>query len=210
MEREAGVLNGVLAAHGAHGAKTQKLARALCDAGRVQEVLIGLARFLVEEGMRKGQIPENAGVRDRELQDIAEQACLVIANSYRTQGGVLLAKGYASEYSLANVMLQHWAGSFRAPVPVTKTLGGGLSPEELNDRACIATLCAKKKLEEMIVEGRISKGDGTYNENTLSIPPDAVESLLRRIVKATIWAFDDPNAAQHWLLHGESSDEKTS
>lgn len=220
MERGPDPVGAALQSQGAHGAGVQKLLRKLCDAGRVQQALSALAAYLCEEGMRRPiagwRIPVNGGTLDREIQELTLEACLRIALDYGSKGGVLVARGYVSQHSLAKAMAQHWTESARAPTPVTKAIALGLPPDELNDRICCAVLCAKKRLEDLVREGELCwESPRIDGDNTLMIPPDKLEETLRRIVKATIWAFDDPTAAQNWLLHGTASppsddDEKTS
>lgn len=195
-------LHALLASHGALGKPTQRMMTLLADRGRAAEALQVLAAYLCEEGMRTGELPINAGIKEKQLVEIVKTTCPIIADRYRTEGGVLLAKAWCTDEDLAFAMQVYWERSFRPEIPVTERLDAKITQEEISDRTCVATLCAKAKWDELARQGKIDNDvDEVHRAPRYTILKEDLEMILGALVKTTLQAFDDPNTAQHRLLH---------
>lgn len=195
-------LRGLLAVEPALGRIAQRVILRECDAGHVEEALAAVAGALLEEGMRTGEIPPNSGIRAA-LEPEARAACLAATARYAVVG-VLVAKGYVPAWKLCSAMLAQWTTEFAPPIPETRRLSQGMDDEELAARTCVAALCCRNRLEELV---------GSLVEETATaylVQKENMEPVLLELLKTAINAFDSPNLANHGLLHspkglGESS-----
>jgi hypothetical protein len=202
MSKLSSPLLGLLAAKGRLSVETQKIVRLLCHDGRVLEVINTLAEHFVDQGMVNGRLPVNAGELTDELRELFTAAAAGIVKEYKDGGGYVLARGFAAELALVNAMLASWEKTFRAPIPVTRRLEAKMTLDELNDRACVAALAVRERLVELQRRGFIYPREHN-GEVGIFIPTADLSFVIPDIVKATLKAFDDPNAAQSELLHPE-------
>lgn len=196
MNRVPSPLAGLLAVHGALGRKTQEMISKMCTRGKANEVLRPLAEYLCEEEMRLGHLPPNVGIREKEMQEITRSHALFVAERYKAAGGYLLARGHRLPTDLAYHIVDHWERTFRPPIPVSLKLGEKMTQEELSDRVCVASLCAKAKFEELAEQGLVLESTG----GSYYFDKEHLEAILGPLIKVILWAFDDPNAAQQQFV----------
>lgn len=203
--RRVSALIGLFAANPPLSAVAQRAVTRACEAGQVEEVTQALAHALLQQGLSSGKIPPNAGNK-KKVQDV-DVACLYVAKAYGDAGGVLLARDWVPSWKLASLMLKLWNEEFSPEIQVSKKLVLGMSEQELADRICVAALNCRAKFLELVEpdEGfRPKEGSKTDLEAYVCyvVAKEDLETVLSSLVKATLEAFDDPNAVNHRLLHG--------
>lgn len=185
-----GVVGVLKAEPGLFGSRSQRLVKKLCDTGSLLEVRWAVAMVLLGAGMARGSIPANAGKLDTDLQDRCRKACEEVVEEYTREGGVLTAKGYALISEVVSDMLKQWSTDFVAPIPVSARLVDTVSDEEFNARFSLAVQLSVKILLE---DNRVG---------SIQIVPDELEGMVRKVVRATLRAFEAPNEVNHELIHG--------
>jgi hypothetical protein len=193
-------LGGVLRAKGALAAEVQRIIRAHCEKGNAAGVTVILAEYLLSSGMSRGEIPLNAGIRTGELLERAEEAILRIVNAYHDAGGVLTARGFVSILGLAAEMAKQWISGFAAPIPVETVIKGTLSDPEIQDRL---TVVALKVRQLLLSEGDLRGGMTDDTCDALELKVEDLEGICRRAAIAMFLAFQNPNEANHEIIHKE-------
>jgi hypothetical protein len=197
--RRVQALIGMFAVHAPLSAVAQKAVIRECEAGHFMEITEALAHALLQQGISSGKIPANAGKKDID----ATKACIDVVESYANQGGALYARGWISRWALSAILIRKWNADFAPEIPVSKKLILGLPEQELADRVCVAVLSCRDRYLEL-TEGedpvvRMAQNATGYN---YLVSKEDLETVLSALVKAALNAFDDPNAANHRLLHG--------
>jgi hypothetical protein len=195
-------IGGVFRAKGVLSAEVQKVVRLHCERGNAQEMIEKVADYLVANGIVTGKIPPNAGVKSRDLLERTEHAMISEAEQYHLKGGVLTAKGYVSITGLVAEMAKQWIRSFAAPIPTEYNIKGTLKDPEIQDRLTIVSI----KLQELLKEkGVLSGGMTDETCDQLILKTDDLEGICRRAAVEMFRAFNEPNEANHEIIHGETA-----
>lgn len=196
-------ISGVLRAKGAYHVDTQRLVRKHCEAGNAQAMIVGVADFLLLDAMARGRIPANAGIKTKDLLERTEAALFREAEAYHEAGGFLIAKGFISIQGLVAEMAKQWIQTFSAPIPENLELRGTLSDPEVQDRL---TLVALKLRELLYRTGTLMGGMTDETCDLLELKTADIEGLCQRAATVLFTAFENPNATNHSLIHGESDE----
>jgi hypothetical protein len=190
-------IGGVFRAQGVLGADAQRLVRMHCERGNVQEMVEKVADAVLADAIAKGRVPPNAGVKTKDLLERTEAALYVEVESYHAKGGILTAKGFVSIQGLVAEMAKQWLRGFAPPIPTETVVKGTLSDPEIQERLTVVAL----KLRKLIL----------MNSNVLPdpslagyhIPEEKLEGLCTSAAVAMFMAFQEPNEANHEIIHGE-------
>jgi hypothetical protein len=198
--RTQGIVGVLKATTGPTSLQSNRLVKKMVDAGNLIEVRWALANVLLGQGMAEGKIPHNTGNLNRELQELCIQGAEIIVLAYRDAGGFLLAKGYCSEHEMVQEMLTQWTKGFASPIPVSVRLADNVDPEEFNARFSLAVQLSMKVL---IAETEKSGTKCIYKSGQVyGFAEEYLESVVRKVVRSTLRAFEAPNEVNHELVHG--------
>lgn len=193
---------GVFKARGVLHGDSQRLVRLHCERGNAQEMIERVAEAMLAEGIAKGRIPANAGMKTRDLLERTEAALLQEVESYHMKGGYLTAKGFVSLTGMVAEMAKQWLQGFSAPIPTETVIKGTLSDPEIQDRLTLVAL----KLRQLIYEkGRLLGGMTDETCDLLELKVEDIEVLCQRAAVALFQAFQEPNETNHEIIHGEKA-----
>lgn len=190
-------LASVLKGLGLRNASSVRLLKKLCDAGEVQLAVEAVAEVLLLDSLSTRVVPANAGVISKDLALAAEAALYDVALKYLSSGTVLFRFVPAS--SLHAELCKQWIQRAAPPIPQEIVIKGTLSDPEIQDRLTVVALRMRQLLLE---QGELSGGMTDETCDTLILPLESMEGLCRGIANALFLAFQNPNEANHELVHG--------
>lgn len=194
-------IGGVFRARGVLSAEAQRLVRLHCERGNAQEMVEKVADALLATAIAVGRVPHNAGVKTKDLLERCEAALYTEAEDYHAKGGVLTAKGFVSIQGLVAEMAKQWLRGFAPPIPTETVVKGTLKDPEIQQRLAVVAL----KLRDMIwAAATVRDNSSPYvDRSDLVITTDDLEGLCQRAATAMFLALQDPNEANHEIIHGE-------
>lgn len=184
---------GVLKSSGVLSETGQRVVRQHCEAGRTQQVVEAVAAVLLSQGMLSGKIPHNTGIKeDKDLAERSQQAIYETVKEYHDKGGVLLAKGYTRPLELIAEMAKQWLRTFSPRIPDKEKLSR-FGEEELSSRLALAAMAIRDRLLR----------DGEDDGDHIRLDKNRLEGLCRGAALDMFQAFEDPNTANHAIVHGD-------
>ena len=195
-------MGGVIRAEGILGAGTQKLVRLHCERGNIQEMVELIAEGMLAKAMLDRRIPQNAGEKTSDLLARAEEAIIREVDDYTMRGGVLTSK-YVPKSGLVAESAKQWLAGFSSIAHTAeKDLGAGLSDPEIQDRLTLVALTLKKILEDKTEPAQVNASlDPEYHTRVLKVAD--IEGICKRAAVAMLRAFNNPNSANHTIIHGD-------
>lgn len=200
-------IGGVFRAKGVLHGDSQRLVRLHCEKGNAQEMIEKVAEAMLADGIAKGRIPANAGMKTRDLLERTEAAMLQEVEDYHMKGGYLTAKGFVSLTGMVAEMAKQWLQGFSAPIPTETIIKGTLSDPEVQDRLTLVALKLKRLVCETAEDdlGRTAMHNGELRTTKLIINDHDLEGLCQRAAVAMFQAFQEPNETNHEIIHGEKA-----
>jgi len=183
-------LAAILKGSGLRSHSATRLLRKLCDAGEVQLALEAVAEVLLLEAQASGAAPINAGVISKDFALAAEGALHDVAREYLNSGTVLFR--FVPVSSLHAELCKQWIQRAAPPIPQEIVIKGTMSDPEIQDRLTVVAL----RMRQLLFEHGEPSGDA------LTLPLESMEGLCRGIANALFLAFQNPNEANHELIHG--------
>jgi hypothetical protein len=196
-------LLGPAKAKGIYDLRIQQILQRHCERGMIMEIAEVVARYLYDEGLDSGRIPQPAGKKTKELLESATEGATRVAAHYARRG-VLCAKGFYPASRLALDILRLWETEFHSIAPEDETGlpgeydAGGMSKTFVDRSTVAANAIASsltQKLKRAVVDG----------EEVLLLPMRELEGVCSSSVRKMYLAFTKPDEYIHELLHGEKS-----